>query len=609
MRKGIVVIFALILSVIFLIGGCVPSLEKSGLVVPLSEEKLPEDSEPAEKELDKLLIGFKEKPGPAEQALIHSAGGKVNFTYHIVNVIAASLPEKALEALKKNPKIQYIEPDIEISILDTELDEAWGVKRIGAGLVHDSWNKGAGVKVAVIDTGIDYNHPDLSANYRGGYDFYNRDNDPLDDHGHGTHVAGTIAACDDGIGVVGVAPEAELYALKVLNSNGSGSYSAVIAALEWCVDNGIQVTNNSYGSTTDAGISVKNAFDNAYYKYGIINISSAGNSGNSSGTGDNITYPARYDSVIAVGATDKLDRRASFSSTGPDLEVSAPGTTIYSTLIGGSYGWKSGTSMASPHVAGTVALMIAAGVPDIRGQLHNTAVDLDTPGWDALYGYGLVNAAEAVGGDGLESPQEPSPYWGAITGKVIDATNPDLAIGGAKVYIEGTSRSAVTDSSGLYEINEVVEGTYMVTASAEGYMSNSQKVTIGLSSQSTVDFALNPISLPPSLGKIHVSDINMYFNQSISGKNTFYTALAEVSIVNENGKGIEGVTVSGHWSGAITGTFSGITDSMGIINLKSSKVKNPKKGTSLMLIIDGVVKEGWEFDLENSILSGSIVVP
>jgi len=223
----------------------------------------------------------------------------------------------------------------------------------------------------------------------------------MDDYGHGTHVAGTVAAEDNGEGVVGVAPEAELYALKVLNSNGSGSFSDVIAALQWCVDNGIQVTNNSYGSSGDPGETLEIAFDNAYYDYGIIHVAAAGNSGNPPGTGDNVGYPAAYESVIAVAATDQNDERAQSSSTGPDLELSAPGVAIKSTLLGGGYGEKSGTSMASPHVAGTAALAWAVDPTysnsAVRTQLQNTADDLGATGGDSEYGYGLVNAAKAVG--------------------------------------------------------------------------------------------------------------------------------------------------------------------------------------------------------------------
>jgi len=604
-KNKIIIVLVLISLIAIFTSGCSSFMKNSGLLVPVNEEQESQEKAGPPNGLENFFIGFKEKPGPAEQAIVHSASGKVNFTYHIVNVIAASLPPQAIEALKKNPKIHYIEPDIEITLEDLELDDSWGVKRIGAGLVHDSWNKGTGVKVAVIDTGIDYNHPDLSLNYRGGYDFYNKDNDPMDDHGHGTHVAGTIAALDNGIGVVGVAPEAELYALKVMNSSGSGSYSAVIAALEWCVENGIQVTNSSFGSSSDAGISVKNAFDNAYYKHGIINISSAGNSGNRSGTGDNITYPARYDSVIAVAATDQLDRRTSFSSTGPDLEIAAPGMSIYSTLMGGGYGLKSGTSMASPHVAGTAALMIAAGVSDIRGQLQSTADDLGAPGWDSQYGYGLVDAAEAAGEDGGE-PLPPADA-GTIAGKVTDAASTDSAIKGAKVVVEGTSLSVVTDTSGYYEITNVVEGTYTVTTSAEGYENANQGVTVSADAQSAANFALKPLPAP---GKIYVSNIDMAFIKAVAGKNTFYTSVATVSIVGENETPIEGAVVSGHWSGATKDTDSGVTDNIGQVSLNSNKVKNPKIGATFTFIVDNVSKDGWKYYADANVETfDSISVP
>ena len=309
-----------------------------------------------------VLIGFTQTPGPSEQALVRSHGGSIKYSYHLVPAIAAWIPEPAIEGLLRNPNVTYIEPDIMVYAIDAELDDSWGVKRIGAGTVHDAGNKGAGAKVAIIDTGIDYTHPDLDGNYAGGYDFVNDDADPMDDNGHGTHIAGTVAAEDNGFGVVGVAPEAELYALKVLDAGGSGYYSDVIAALDWAVDNGgIYITNNSYGSSADPGEAVKTAFDNAAAA-GILNVCAAGNSGTPPGKGDNVIYPARYESCIAVAATDQSDSRARWSSTGPDLDISAPGVSINSTLLGGGYGEKNGTSMACPHVAGTLALNLKFGI-------------------------------------------------------------------------------------------------------------------------------------------------------------------------------------------------------------------------------------------------------
>ena len=257
---------------------------------------------------DKVIIGFMQQPGQAEEALVRNAGGTIKYTYHLVPAIAADVPGQAIAQLRANRQVIRIDPDGKVFALDTELDNTWGVNRIGAGTVHDGSNKGAGVKVAIIDSGIYYDHPDLDDNYAGGYDFVNNDSDPVDDNGHGTHVAGTVAAEDDGAGVVGVAPGARLYALKVLDASGSGSFSDVIAALQWCVDNGIQVTNNSYGSSKNPGGTVQAAFDNAVADAGILHVASAGNSGNPKGKGNNVGYPARYASVLAVAATDANDR-------------------------------------------------------------------------------------------------------------------------------------------------------------------------------------------------------------------------------------------------------------------------------------------------------------
>ncbi|HID93008.1 MAG TPA: hypothetical protein EYP60_02825, partial [bacterium (Candidatus Stahlbacteria)] len=352
----------------------------------------------------KVLIGFKEMPGVAEQALIRGFGGKIKYTYHLIPCIAATVDQGAIAGILADRRVTHVHPDGRVQALDAELDNSWGVKRIGAGVVH-GYNKGTGVKLVIMDTGIDYTHPDLDANCADedangiidGYDFVNDDADPMDDNGHGTHCAGIAAAEDNDVGVVGVAPEATLYALKVLDEGGSGYWSDVIAALQWSVDNGIQVINMSFGGT---GTSDVEAACQAAYDAGLLLVAAAGNDGNPPGRGDNISDPAGYESVIAVAATDEDDDRAWWSSTGPELELAAPGVSINSTLLGGGYGKKSGTSMAAPHVAGTGALVMVAhplwANADVRMQLQNTADDLGDPGWDPQYGYGLVDADEAA---------------------------------------------------------------------------------------------------------------------------------------------------------------------------------------------------------------------
>ena len=300
-----------------------------------------------------VLIAFNRQPGPPEQALVRRAGGDIKYTYSLVPAIAASLPEAAIEGLRHNPNVTVVELDGQVQVADAELDNTWGVRHIGAGMVHASGNRGGGVRVGVLDTGIDTDHPDLSYDPACSASFVASETIE-DGHGHGTHTAGTVAALDNGTGVVGMAPQATLCIYKVLNNSGNGSYSDIIAALERAVADGVQVTNNSYGGSGDPGTTVKAAFDNAYAA-GLLHVAAAGNRGAPDGTGENCIYPARWDSVIATAATTASDARAGFSSTCPEVELAAPGDQINSTLPDGGYGLLSGTSMASPHVAGSAA--------------------------------------------------------------------------------------------------------------------------------------------------------------------------------------------------------------------------------------------------------------
>ena len=394
-----------------------------------------------------VLTGFDRQPGRSQQALVRGAGGSIKHTYRLVTAIAATLPQAAIDGLRRNPNVIAVEPDGEVRAIAQSLP--WGIDRIDADVVHTGGNKGLGVKVAVIDSGIDATHLDLSV--LGGYDFVNDDTDPADDNGHGTHVAGTVAAKDSGIGVIGVAPDAELYALKVLGPSGSGSFSDVIAAVQWAVDNGIQVTNNSYGSSANPGGIVKSAFDNAAAA-GLVQIAAGGNSGSCLGKGNSVEWPARYDSVIAVAATNASDQSPCFSSVGGALELAAPGVAINSTVPTGAcelcdpngYMLLDGTSMAAPHVAGTAALVIAAGIADtngnglindqVREQLNSTAEDIGLPSNWA--GNGLVDAEAAAYIGEVGDPPPPPPPPPPPGGVRVTSVFPDYAsLGEAKIVI------------------------------------------------------------------------------------------------------------------------------------------------------------------------------
>ncbi|AHM57842.1 minor extracellular protease Epr (plasmid) [Peptoclostridium acidaminophilum DSM 3953] len=267
----------------------------------------------------------------------------------------------------------------------------WGIERVNS---NDVLNiaTGNGVKVAVVDTGVDTAHPDLSANIAGGANFVSTVRSYKDDNGHGTHVAGIIGASNNTIGVVGVAPEARIYAVKVLNKSGTGYISDIIAGLQWSVSNGMDVVNMSLGSNYPS-TSFESAI-NAASDAGVIIVAAAGNDSSS------VDYPAAYDKTIAVSATDKNNLLASFSSRGDQVDIAAPGVSIYSTYKGSAYATMSGTSMATPHVSGVIALMLQRDpemtLDEIRQQFSSGCVDLGAEGKDPYYGYGLVDASSLV---------------------------------------------------------------------------------------------------------------------------------------------------------------------------------------------------------------------
>ncbi len=354
---------------------------------------------------DVIIVYNKSIGDPEKELVTQSHGGEVEKDFHIINAVSAIIPEDKIEEVKNDPRVAYIVNDTIFSMTD-EYSSSWGVQYIGSQPVHNQNIIGAGVKIAVLDTGIDYNHPDLAGNYKGGYDFVNNDPDPWDDNClsyfktcHGTHVSGTIAAEHNGIGVVGVAPGSSIYAVKVLDVGGFGAASLVVSGIEWAKNNGMNIISMSLGSTEN-NTAVLDAV-NAAYDSGILLVAAGGNTG-----GGPVSYPAAYDSVIAVTAIDQNGQKASFSPIDQKIEVAAPGVSIYSTVQSG-YGLLSGTSMAVPHVTGLAALIFSTNYPDVNGDgkrdnkdvreiIRNTAFDAGIPGKDDVYGYGIVDVSRAL---------------------------------------------------------------------------------------------------------------------------------------------------------------------------------------------------------------------
>ena len=334
------------------------------------------------------------------------------FTVLFNGITIGEIPDAILEKIKNLPNVKDIIPDYKITV--TLNDSA---PLINADDVWDLYDEsgesitGHGVTVAIIDTGIDYNHPDLKDNFVDGYDFVNNDNDPMDDHGHGTHCAGIIAgtgAASD-FRFVGVAPNAKLYIYKAMNDGGRGYASWLVESMERAVDpntdgdfsDHVDVISisagDSYGYPGDIlSVAADNAAD-----LGVVVVVAAGNDGPSY---DSISSPGCAQKVICVGATDKKGEIAAFSSRGSDStetvkpDVVAPGVGITSTWPGGAYRALSGTSMACPHVAGVVALLLQMypnwTSDEIKTALRDTAVDI---GYNlTTQGYGQIDALNAV---------------------------------------------------------------------------------------------------------------------------------------------------------------------------------------------------------------------
>ncbi len=518
-------------------------------------------------------------------------GGEIYRQFTIVNVIAARMKQEAADALAKNIKVRYVESDGPVYALSQTVP--WGIDRVfgDESYPFDTWDitRGdkIGIAVAVIDTGIDGGHEDLHYNVAGGVrfrttgPFLRQDDNYDDDNGHGTHVAGTIAALDNVLGVVGVGPEIALYAVKVLDASGSGSVSSVVAGIEWSVDQGIPVLNMSLGSSMHSQ-TLQDACDFADSD-GHLLVAAAGNSGNSDGTGDNVGYPAKYDSVVAVAASDSNDKRASFSSTGPAVELIAPGVSIYSTLPG-SYGTYSGTSMASPHVAGVAALVWAADSnlynTDVRSILQETAEDLEL----TLYhqGHGLVRADLAVRDVADVEP----PPTGNIEGTVKDGD--EVGIVGATVVVEGTNLSATTGTNGYYLLEDVPAGEQENTASADGYYSKKATVNVVEDDTVTQDFVLEKITEEQQ--KMHVNSIDMW--DKAAGPNRFVST--KVEILSSDGTAVSGATVYLETTLPDDSkvSASGDTAADGTITFET---RSRQTGDYTSTVIN-VEKDAWEYD-------------
>lgn len=315
-----------------------------------------------------------------------------------VKVSNPSKLQAELDSLKMDPNVEYVEPNTVYKLdylpNDPSINSQWGLGAIKASQAWDTTTGSSSINIAVLDTGVDLDHPDLAAHLVTGYNAITATTNANDDHGHGTHVAGIAAGIiDNGKGTAGVAGNCSIIPVKVLGSTGSGSSSDIIEGIIWAADNGAKVINMSLGGT-DYSQAYQDAVNYATNK-GVLVIAAKGNSNTSAPH-----YPADLNNVVSVSAVDENYQKASFSNYG-SVDIAAPGTNIYASTFDGSYGYKQGTSMATPFVAGLAGLIFSKDSTLTPSQVENlmktTAVDLGTAGVDSYFGYGLIDAAAALG--------------------------------------------------------------------------------------------------------------------------------------------------------------------------------------------------------------------
>lgn len=333
------------------------------------------------------IVSFK---NAIDEQAIFSSGATIVDTLTHSPIAIVQADQKAFEKLKPNQSIETIEPSQKISIAAERAN--WGVDSIRAPQAWKTGYSGKGVKIAVIDTGVGP-HEDLDIVES--VSFIDSEPSTTDYNGHGTHIAGIIAALHNNIGVRGIAPEAEIYGLKVFNKNGDGYTHDVIRAIDWAIERQVDIINLSL--TSEVPLASYEELINRAYQAGILIVGAAGNGVATDSTIDNVEYPAKFKNVIAVAAVDWDGNKGYYSSIGPAVEVAAPGVSIYSTYADNTYTYLQGTSMSTAFVTGHLALLKEA-YPyltnvQLRKKMIDDTIDLGPKGRDSVFGYGLIQSS------------------------------------------------------------------------------------------------------------------------------------------------------------------------------------------------------------------------
>ncbi len=457
------------------------------------------------------------------------ARGMRNIQMHVVEIPISADERTTVELLRKNPLIKSAEVDRLVAPdqvgNDTYYTSAWHLPKIQAPTAWDS-SLATGVTIAILDSGVDGTHPDLSGKMVPGWNFYDKNANTADVYGHGTKVAGSAAAAsNNGLGVTGVAWNAKIMPVRISDVNGYAYWSTIAEGLYWAADNGAKVANISYA--VQGSVTIQNAANYMRSKGGIV-VNSAGNTGV-------LVSAAANAALISVSATEGNDLRASWSSFGDYVDVSAPGAGIWTTTRGGGYAAVSGTSFASPVTAGVIALMMSAKPTlkpaEIESMLKSTVVDLGAAGVDREFGSGRINAAAAVakakGGNAaapavdvtLPATAITAPGASTVNGIVTVNVNATDNVGVTKVDLYANGALVATDVTPAYSFSwdstKVANGSANLLAKsydAAGNVGTSATVTVNIS---------NVVAPPPPVATEIILDNAAMGVQDSAGGRTF----------------------------------------------------------------------------------------
>jgi len=425
-----------------------------------------------------------------------------------INVRILKVPEAAqehvLEALQHHPNIEFAEPDyvLDPAVVpnDTYYSSEWHLPKIAAPEAWDTTPGRSSIVIAILDSGVDGNHPDLTSQLVPGWNFYDNNSDTGDVFGHGTLVAGAAAAAsNNGTGVASVAGGCRIMPIRVSDTNGYASSSAISQGLTWAADKGVRVANLSFANVTKMS-SINSGAQYFQSKGGVV-IAAAGNDAVFDSTPDNPNF-------LMVSASDSNDSLATFSNTGNNIDLAAPGVSILTTKLGGSYAWAAGTSLSAPIVSGVAALVLSANPNlmsvQVQDILKQTADDLGPAGWDPSYGWGRVNAYKAVvaatGGSSADTTAPTVTITSPLAGSTLSGTatinvsaTDNVGVTSVEFYINGAL--AGTNATGSFSWNTAsfADGSYTLQARAYDAARNiGTSAALGVSVKNTVSDLTSP---------------------------------------------------------------------------------------------------------------------